>query len=126
MIIMGNFIKNSSTNYANSKGLSGKCGVNDTLRFIGKRWQMAILYEISLGNDQFSSLKKSLHVISDHILASRISDLLSQGLITRGEIENSVPSQILYSVTEKGKELLELMNRLQEWGPLAQSEKSKV
>jgi len=113
---MGSVIKNSSTNYANSVALTGKCRVNDTLRFIGKRWMMAILYEISLGNNQFSSLKKSLDSISDHILGSRVSDLFREGLIAREEIESKGPAQIKYSVTKKGAELLYLMERLHQWG----------
>lgn len=113
---MGSLIKNSSTNHANSIALAAKCRVNDTLRFIGKRWMMAILYEISTGNNQFSSLRKSLDSISDHILGSRVSDLFGEGLIVKQEIENNGPSLIMYSVTQKGEELLHIMQCLHQWG----------
>lgn len=112
---MENNFKESSTNQANKKILSDRCGVNDTLTFIGKRWLMTILYEISLGNHQFSSLRKSIPEISEHILANRIGNLTKQELIIKSVVENTIPSQIIYTVTAKGKELLSLVDELCQW-----------
>lgn len=112
---MGNSIKENSTNQLNKKILSDRCGVNDTLTLIGKRWLMTILYEISLGSSQFSSLRKNIPEISEHILATRINDLVAQDLITKEEIPNTIPLQITYFVTTKGEELLSLVNKLCHW-----------
>ncbi|MDQ1095367.1 MULTISPECIES: winged helix-turn-helix transcriptional regulator [Chryseobacterium] len=112
---MGNSIKINSTNQANKKVLSDRCGVNDTLALIGKRWLMTVLYEISSGNNQFTFLRKSIPEISEHILGTRINDLVQQKLITKKEIENTVPLQIMYVVTVKGEELLSLVNELCIW-----------
>jgi len=112
---MADNIKVNSTNQANKKVLSDRCGVNDTLGLIGKRWLMTVLYEISLGNNQFSSLKKNIPEISEHILATRVSDLVKQDLITKKEIEDTIPLQITYVTTIKGNELLSLVNELCIW-----------
>lgn len=112
---MGNVIKESSTNQLNRRVLSDRCGVNDTLSLIGKRWLMTVLYEISLGNNQFTALRKSITEISEHVLAQRIADLTEQGLITKEEIGNTIPLQITYTATEKGEQLLTLVDGLSQW-----------
>lgn len=112
---MGDIIKESSTNQFNKRVLSDRCGVNDTLCLIGKRWLMTVLYEISLGNNQFTVLSKNIAEISEHVLAKRIADLTEQELITKKEIGDTIPLQITYTVTEKGEQLLSLIDGLCKW-----------
>lgn len=112
---MRNSIKVNSTNQVNKKVLSDRCDVNTTLMLIGRRWLMTILYEISLGNNHFTSLRKSIPAISEHMLGTRISDLVEQKLIIKKEIENTIPLKISYMVTEKGKQLLSLIDKLFIW-----------
>ena len=112
---MESHLKESSTNHENRDILTSRCLVNDTLAFIGKRWLMTVLYEILLGNNQFSSLKASLPGISDHILALRINDLYKRRLITKRKIGHTFPSRVAYQITPKASQLLELVNGLNEW-----------
>ncbi|MDE5437584.1 helix-turn-helix transcriptional regulator [Elizabethkingia meningoseptica] len=113
--VMGNKIKESSTNQANRRILSDRCRVNDTLSLVGKRWLMTILYEISLGNNQFSTLTKSIPEISEHVLATRVNNLVENNLIEKNERMNTTPLQIIYSITDKGKQLLLLVDSLCKW-----------
>lgn len=76
---------------------------------------MAILYEISLGHDQFSSLLAVFSGLSEHILAARIQDLDQNGLITKMPRPDSVPMQICYTITPKGYDLLAIVDRLHHW-----------
>ncbi|MCT3918901.1 helix-turn-helix transcriptional regulator [Elizabethkingia anophelis] len=112
---MGDKIKESSTNQANRRILSDRCRVNDTLSLVGKRWLMTILYEISLGNNQFSTLTKSIPEISEHVLATRVNNLVENNLIEKNERLNTTPLQIIYSITDKGKQLLLLVDSLCKW-----------
>ena len=112
---MASIIKENSTNQENRKILIDKCGVNEVLSFIGKRWLMSILYEISLGNNQFTLLKNNISGISDHILAVRINDLVDNYLIQKSEVENTIPLKITYNITVKGKQLLCLVDGLNNW-----------
>ncbi|WP_404477574.1 winged helix-turn-helix transcriptional regulator [Sphingobacterium sp. ML3W] len=118
---MTHTIKESSTNQANRKLLSDRCGVNDTLALIGKRWMMTVLYEISLGNNQYSSLKKSVPEISEHVLAARVKTLCKQKLVIRHEIPDRIPLQIKYTVTDSGRELLSLISDLCQWTKILKS-----
>ena len=108
-------IKDSSTNQANKRMLSNRCRVNDTLNLIGKRWLMSVLYEISLGNNQFSTIAKSIPEISENVLAIRISNLVENELIEKKGKMNTTPVQIIYTITEKAKHLLLLVDGLSKW-----------
>ncbi len=112
---MANIIKEHSTNQANKKALSGRCQVNDVLSLTGKRWLMTILYEISLGNNHFSTLIKGIPGISAHMLGSRIGLLVENNLVTKQEIENTIPMQITYTITTKSRQLLKIVDELNEW-----------
>ena len=76
---------------------------------------MTILYEISRGKNQFTSLRKDIPEISQQVLAVRIADLTEHELITKEEKENTVPLQISYKITVKGKQLLLLVDGLEKW-----------
>lgn len=112
---MGTIIKKGSSNQINRNSLVGRCSVNDTLMITGKRWLMMVLYEISLGNNQFSALQKSIPEISQQVLATRIQDLVDQELITKHEVMNTVPTQVTYLLSKKAEELLLLMDGLFQW-----------
>ncbi len=113
---MASKIKESSTNYQNIEVLSQACEVNDLLKKISPRWKMMILYDISEGFDQFSKLKTKLSGISDQMLGKRLRDLETDGCISRSLEPATVPAQVHYEVTPKGRSLLELMVQLHHWG----------
>ncbi|MCG9791730.1 winged helix-turn-helix transcriptional regulator [Flavobacterium algicola] len=112
---MINKIKESSTNQLNKRILSDRCSVNDTLGLIGKRWLMMVLYEVSQGSNQFSLLTKSIPEISENVLAIRINNLIDNDLIEKIEKMNTTPLEIIYSITEKAKQLLSLVDSLGKW-----------
>lgn len=112
---MSHIIKETSTNWSNKQQLANRCTVNDTLSYIGKRWLMAVLYEISMGHKQFSSLASQLVGISEHILALRVRELENESLISKTTMLETVPTQIHYAVTPKGYALLEIIDNLHRW-----------
>jgi len=76
---------------------------------------MAVLYEISVGHNQFSSLLPVFSGLSEHILAARIQDLNQNGLIIKVPKPDSVPIQICYAITSKGYDLLSIVASLHDW-----------
>ncbi|MBL3659057.1 winged helix-turn-helix transcriptional regulator [Fulvivirga sediminis] len=113
---MASNIKEQSTNQENLKILAEYCNVNPILKRIGMRWKMQLLYCIHEKVYQFSKLKNIFPSISDQILAKRIAELLEEGLICKSVIPSTVPQQVRYSVTNKGKELIKIILALNRWG----------
>jgi len=109
--------------------MNKKCTIYQTANFIGKRWTMLILLELSkrdadtkLHNTKpftntkgFIQLKKNLPQITSKILSSRLKELEQEGLITK-KIESKIfPRKSEYSLTKSGKEFLHVIKELKRW-----------
>jgi len=107
--------KKTSSNFQNEKFLEYNCPFMTTLRFIGKRWKPAVMWKIKEGNTRFKLLKESLPYISDKMLSSTINELEADQIIEK-IIYNEVPLRIEYKLTEFGKDLLPILNCMNDWG----------
>ena len=114
--IMASEIKENSTNAYNLKILASSCEVNEILTTISPRWKMQILYSISMGVYQFSKLKEAFPSLSDQVLGKRLGELADENLVSKSILTDKIPTQIVYQVTEKGKELLAIILDLHLWG----------
>lgn len=111
-IMTENNRKITSTNFLNQKYLVDKCTLNELLHLLSKRWITDVLFEIEEGNDRFSSLKKSIDLISDNVLASRLRLLERYGLIKKNEDESGNSGKYQYTLTASGFRLSELLDQL--------------
>lgn len=119
---MASETKDLSTNVENLRILAKSCDVNAILGSIGLRWKMQVLYCIAHDVYQFSKIKKVFPTLSDQVLGKRISELQQEQLIIKTDIPNTVPQQIKYEVTDKGRELLAIVLDLNRWGAKWQKE----
>lgn len=108
--------KELSTNTENLQTLAQACDVNEVLLQISLRWKMQILYCIADDVSQFSTLKKMFPTLSDQVLSKRLKELKEESLVFPEDIENTIPAQIRYRPTEKGRELLKIILDLHHWG----------
>jgi len=113
---MASEIKENSTNAYNLKILASSCEVNEILTTISPRWKMQILYSISKGVYQFSKFKEAFPSLSDQVLGKRLGELADENLVSKTILTDKIPTQIVYQVTEKGKELLAIILDLHLWG----------
>jgi DNA-binding HxlR family transcriptional regulator len=94
---------------------AGTCfAVQHAADLVGQRWAATILWAGMHGARRFTEYRRMVAGISDKVLAHRLKDLEAQGLIQR-EVIPSTPVQILYSVTEDGAELVELLVPVVKW-----------
>jgi len=113
---MASEIKENSMNAHNLKLLASSCEVNEILTNISPRWKMQILYSISKGVYQFSKLKEAFPSLSDQVLGKRLGELTGENLVKKTVLTDKTPTNIIYQVTEKGKELLAIILDLHVWG----------
>jgi DNA-binding HxlR family transcriptional regulator len=113
---MASEIKENSTNAHNLKVLASSCEVNEILTNISPRWKMQILYSISKGVYQFGKLKEAFPSLSDQVLGKRLGELTDENLVSKTILTDKTPTQIVYQVTEKGKDLLAVILDLHLWG----------
>src|SRR6478672_10006640 len=93
------------------------CPINLTLEVVGDKWSLLIVRDMMFGNRRHfrELLTKSEEHISSNILADRLKTLLDQGIITRDD-DPSHKQKGIYSLTEKGIELLPILAQMSGWG----------
>jgi DNA-binding HxlR family transcriptional regulator len=93
------------------------CPINLTLEVIGDKWSLLIIRDMIFGNRRHfrELLTKSEEGIASNILASRLKTLSEQGIITRAD-DPSHKQKAVYSLTEKGIELLPVLAQISGWG----------
>jgi DNA-binding HxlR family transcriptional regulator len=93
------------------------CPINLTLEVVGDKWSLLIIRDIMFGNRRHyrELLTKSDEGISSNILADRLKMLLDQNIITR-EDDPSHKQKGIYSLTERGIELLPILAQMAAWG----------
>ena len=109
-------LKPGTSNACNITSLSLACEVNDVLRDISPRWKMQVLHKIAAGVNQFHSIKGAFPSLSDQILSKRLTELVREELINKHTIREKAPKSVHYNISDKGIELLKIIDDLHKWG----------
>lgn len=110
--------KKTSTDYANEQSLFKLCERNSAISMISGRWKAQIVYYISQGNNRFHLLHQKLPNISETVLARQLKELETHAILVKREIPNTVPTGIKYILTNKGADLVPILDSLCSWGKL--------
>ena len=91
-------------------------GFGYTLSLINGKYKMTILYTLmTFGVVRFNEMKKYIGDISYKTLSSALKELESDFLVNRREYPQ-VPPKGEYSLTERGKTLIPILDQGCEWG----------
>ena len=91
-------------------------GFSYTLSLISGKHKMVILYCLmEFEPVRFNELRRYLKNISDKTLSTNLKELESDGLITRKEYPQ-IPPKVEYSLSGKGRSLMEVLDQLCVWG----------
>ncbi|OCX60537.1 HxlR family transcriptional regulator [Thioclava sp. SK-1] len=87
-----------------------------TLKLIGGKWKMVILYLLSEnGCLRFNELQRIIGSITFRALSNALKDLEADQLIIRTEYPQ-VPPKVEYKLSERGKTLIPVLEELCWWG----------
>ena len=84
------------------------------MELLGERWTMLVLRELAYGSRRFSELKADLNGISANVLAQRLTELESRGLVRKAKLPPPASVQV-YEATEWGLEVVPLIASLGRW-----------
>lgn len=82
---------------------------------VGGTWKMPIMWRLKNKVYRYSELKKSIAHISDKMLTTQLRELEADGFIHR-EVYAVVPPKTEYSITEKGKMVIPIVETLRAFG----------
>lgn len=87
-----------------------------TLSMIGGKWRLVILYWlVEYETIRFNELQRKIGTITYKTLSSQLKEMIEDGLIIRREYPQ-IPPKVEYSLSEKGRSLLPIMEAMCEWG----------
>ena len=91
------------------------CRIFDTLQLVGNKWVLVILIRLAEGTKRFGELQKSIEEISPKMLTQQLKKMEKEGLVNR-KVYPEIPPKVEYSLTDKGKALEPVMEKIIEWG----------
>src|SRR4051812_15275941 len=86
-----------------------------SMQIIGSKWTALIIRDLFSGSKRFCELERSVGNINPRTLSQRLDDLESRGIIRRQSFAE-VPPRTEYSLTEKGEDLLPILQQMATWG----------
>jgi len=91
-------------------------GFSYTLSLISGKYKMTILYCLmEFAPVRFNDMRRYIKTISDKTLSAHLKELEADGLISRKEYPQ-IPPKVEYSLTERGKSLMAVLDQLCVWG----------
>jgi DNA-binding HxlR family transcriptional regulator len=91
-------------------------GFSYTLSLINGKYKMTILYTLmEFGVVRFNEMQRYIGGISYKTLSSTLKELQRDQLVHREEYPQ-VPPKVEYSLTERGKSLMPILDQMCEWG----------
>lgn len=93
------------------------CPINLTLEVLGDRWSLILIRDIMFGNRRHfrELLALSDEKIASNILADRLKRLVAHGILSKRD-DPAHKQKAVYSLTEKGIELLPVLIQMGAWG----------
>lgn len=92
------------------------CPISCSLDIFGDKWSLLIIRDIMLRNKvSYSEFLNSEEKIASNILVNRLSVLEAEKILVK-EVSAENKSKFVYTLTQKGVDLLPIVIELMDWG----------
>ncbi|WP_331854687.1 winged helix-turn-helix transcriptional regulator [Terrisporobacter sp.] len=93
-----------------------ECTLRYALDIFGQKWKLPIIwYLYENETTRFNELKRKTKGITNVMLTKSLRELEENNLVIRKQY-NTIPSKVEYSLSQRGKDLLPVLNELNSWG----------
>lgn len=89
--------------------------VDYILGLIGGTWKSPVLWRLKNKSLRYSELEKDIPHISQKMLTRTLKELEADGIVTK-KVYAEVPPRVIYSLSEKGRRLIPLIEVLRTTG----------
>jgi DNA-binding HxlR family transcriptional regulator len=90
------------------------CSIAQTLEVVGEWWSLLIVRDALIGISRFDEFQERLG-ISRNVLNQRLGRLVEEGVLEKVPYQDH-PPRFDYRLTEKGRDLWQVLNAMREWG----------
>lgn len=91
------------------------CPVRRSLKFLGGKWTLLILFQINDRVIRYGELKKAIPGISEKMLIQQLNFLVEHKFVTKKSFPQ-IPPKVEYSLTELGLKTLPVAETLSAFG----------
>ncbi len=98
--------------------MQNECTVNQTVKYLGKKWTLLIILELYKGEGytrRFTEVKDRLPGITAKVLSARLKELEEEGLVEKRVEAGTVPVRSDYTLTASGLGLVEEIKDIKRW-----------
>lgn len=92
------------------------CALAHALDQVGERWTLLIVRELMVGPRRYTDLADGLVTVPTNLLATRLKEMESNGLIRRRHLAAPAQSVAVYELTASGESLGTSVTELTRWG----------
>ncbi len=109
----------------NYQSIENSCPVALTLKVIGGKYKVLILWKLLEGTQRYSELSRFVPCATPKMLTQQLREMENDGLINR-KVYPVVPPKVEYSLTALGKTLEPVLQAMKNWGePLLKDQKER-
>ncbi len=103
-----------------------RCPLEYGLEVFGGKWNSRILCVLAgMGTLRYSELRKELTNITDAVLAAALKKLMEAQMVERRSY-NEIPPRVEYTLTEKGRSVIPILQSICRWAGAFQKEAGAV
>jgi DNA-binding HxlR family transcriptional regulator len=100
-----------------------RCPLEYGMEIFGGKWNSRVICVLAnLGTLRYSQIRSEMGNVTDAVLASTLKGLIGHGMVSRQSF-NEIPPRVEYSLTERGRSLVPLLQEICRWaGRVCRSE----
>lgn len=95
--------------------LDPNCPIGATIKVIGGKWKILILFSLNQGTKRFNELRREMPDVTQRMLTNQLRELEKDKIISR-KVYAQVPPKVEYALTDIGKTLNPVLDALRKWG----------
>lgn len=102
-----------------------RCPLEYGLEMFGGKWKSRIICVLSANEKlRYSELRKEMYNITDAVLSATLKDLIEDEIIDRKSYDE-IPPRVEYSLTQKGKSVVPILQSICRWSGIFFKEDSE-
>lgn len=102
-----------------------RCPLEYGLEIFGGKWKSRVICVLNeKGTLRYSGIRKEMMNITDAVLASTLKELIADDLVARKQYDE-IPPRVEYSLTEKGKSVVPILQSICKWSGIFHKECSE-
>lgn len=102
-----------------------RCPLEYGLDIFGGKWKSRIICVLAEKKTlRYSMLRGEMSNITDAVLASTLKELLEDGIVFRQQF-NEIPPHVEYSLTDKGKSVVPILQSICQWAGIHHHENTE-